>query len=261
MSLERDGGASEVLYEASGDVAVITLNRPDRRNALSIAACRQLRAAWDRFEADPVQKVAIITGAGDRAFCAGYDIAEKQHGNAVSEADFAPRVETRLFVTKPVIAAVNGAAVAAGMALVESCDLVVAAEHAWFGLPEVRLGIGVAPFVQSLWTLPHHILMELLLTGDPLTARRGYEIGFVNRLAARETLMEESLRLARTIAANAPLVVRATKAMLYCGIEAMGMPAAHKAAQELFLPVRKSDDAKEGFRARAERRAPRWKGR
>jgi enoyl-CoA hydratase len=261
MSPDRDRGQSEVLYEVDGDIALITLNRPDRRNALSIAACRQLRAAWDRFEADSDRKVAIVTGTGDRAFCAGYDIAEKQHGNAVNEADFAPRVETRLFVTKPVIAAVNGAAVAAGMALVEACDLVVAAEHAWFGLPEVTLGLGVAPFVQSLWTLPYHILMELLLTGDRLTAPRAYEIGFVNRLATRATLMEESLRLARTIAANAPLVVRASKAMLYRGIEAMGMPAAHKAAGELFLPVRESEDAKEGFRARAERRAPRWKGR
>ncbi|HYM90266.1 MAG TPA: enoyl-CoA hydratase-related protein [bacterium] len=252
---------SEVLYEQRGDIVVVTLNRPERRNALSISACHQLRAAWDRFEADGASKVAIITGAGDRAFCAGYDIAEKQHGNAVSEADFAPRVETRPFVTKPVIAAVNGAAVAAGMALVEACDLVVAAETAWFGLPEVTLGIGVAPFVQSLWTLPQHILMELLLTGDRLAAPRAYEIGFVNRLTPPENLMAESLRLARTIADNAPLVVRASKAMLYRGIEAIGMPAAHRVAKELFLPIRESEDAKEGFRARAERRPPRWKGR
>jgi enoyl-CoA hydratase/carnithine racemase len=262
MSQVRDAGTTgEVVYEIRGEVAVITLNRPERRNALSIAACHQLRAAWDRFEADPERKVAIVTGAGDRAFCAGYDIAEKQHGNTVTEADFAPRVGTKSFVTKPVIAAVNGAAVAAGMALVEACDLVVAAEHAWFGLPEVTLGIGVAPFVQSLWTLPHRILMELLLTGDRLTAQRAYEIGFVNWLATREALLEESLRFAQRIAANAPLVVRASKAMLYRGIEAMGMPAAHRVAKELFLPVRESEDAKEGFRARAERRPPRWKGR
>jgi enoyl-CoA hydratase/carnithine racemase len=147
------------------------------------------------------------------------------------------------------------------MALVEACDLVVAAEHAWFALPEVTLGIGVAPFVQSLWTLPQHILMELLLTGERLTAERAYQLGFVNRLVRRENLMDESLRLARTIAGNAPLVIRAGKAMLYRGIEAMGMPAAHHAAQELFRAVRESEDAKEGFRARAERRPPRWRGR
>jgi len=252
---------SEVLYERRGTAALLTINRPDRRNALSVETCHQLRAAWTRFEADTDALVAIVTGAGDRAFCAGYDIAEKQHGNTAGIADFAPRLETTSYVSKPVIAAVNGAAVAAGMALVEACDLIVAAEDAWFGLPEVKLGIGVAPFVQSLWTLPQHVLMELLLTGEPLTAQRAHQIGFVNRLVPRERLLDESLTLAETIARNAPLVVRASKAMLYQGIEAMGMPVAHRLARELFVPVGQSDDAREGFRARRERRAPRWTGR
>jgi len=252
---------SEVLYERRGATALLTINRPERRNALSIDTCHQLRAAWTRFEADADALVAIVTGAGDRAFCAGYDIAEKQQGNTVGIADFAPRLETTSYVSKPVIAAVNGAAVAAGMALVEACDLIVAAEDAWFGLPEVTLGIGVAPFVQSLWTLPHHVLMEVLLTGEPLTAHRAHQIGFVNRLVPRERLLNESLTLAETIARNAPLVVRASKAMLYQGIEAMGMPAAHRVARELFAPVGQSDDAREGFRARRERRPPRWTGR
>lgn len=251
----------DVLYESHGASAVITINRPERRNALSIAACHGLRAAWARFEGDPEAKVAIVTGAGDRAFCAGYDIAEKQEGDAVDIGDFAPRVETTVLVSKPVIAAVNGAAVAAGMALVESCDLVVAVEDAWFGLPEVKLGIGVAPFVQSLWTLPQHILMELLLTGDPLTARRAHEIGFVNRLVPRERLLEEALALADVIGRNAPLVVRASKAMIYQGIEAMGMSSALRASKARFLPVKRSEDAQEGFRARRERRLPQWKGR
>jgi enoyl-CoA hydratase/carnithine racemase len=252
---------SEVLYERRGDAALLTINRPERRNALSVETCHQLREAWTRFEADTDALVAIVTGAGDRAFCAGYDIAEKSHGNAVGIADFAPRLETTSYVSKPVIAAVNGAAVAAGMALVEACDLIVAAEDAWFGLPEVKLGIGVAPFVQSLWTLPQHVLMELLLTGEPLTAQRAHQIGFVNRLVTRERLLDESLTLAETIVRNAPLVVRASKAMLYQGIEAMGMPAAHRVARELFVPVGQSDDAREGFRARRERRPPRWTGR
>ena len=252
---------SEVLYERRDATAVITINRPERRNALGVETCRQLRAAWTRFEADPDAMVAIVTGAGDRAFCAGYDIAEKQHANAVGIADFAPRLETTSYVSKPVIAAVNGAAVAAGMALVESCDLVVAAEDAWFGLPEVKLGIGVAPFVQSLWTLPQHLLMELLLTGEPLTAQRAHQVGFVNRLVPRGRLLDESVALANTIARNAPLVVRASKAMLYRGIEAMGMPAALRASKDLFAPVGQSDDAREGFRARRERRPPRWTGR
>ena len=251
----------EVLYESRGASVVVTINRPERRNALSVETCHALRAAWTRFEADPEAKVAIVTGAGDKAFCAGYDIAEKQQGNTVDIGDFAPRLETSLFVSKPVIAAVNGAAVAAGMALVESCDLVVAAEGAWFGLPEVKLGIGVAPFVQSLWTLPQHVLMELLLTGEPLTARRAHEVGFVNRLVPLERLLDEALTLADVIGRNAPLVVRASKATIYRGIEAMGMSAALQASKDLFRPVGKSEDAKEGFRARRERRPPQWKGR
>jgi enoyl-CoA hydratase/carnithine racemase len=252
---------SEVLYERRGAAVVITINRPERRNALSIQTCHQLRAAWTRFEADADARVAIVTGAGDKAFCAGYDLAEKAHGNTVGIGDFAPRLETTTYVSKPVIAAVNGAAVAAGMALVESCDLVVAAEEAWFGLPEVKLGIGVAPFVQSLWTLPQHVLMELLLTGEALTARRAHEVGFVNRVVPLGRLLDESLALADVIGRNAPLVVRASKAMIYQGIEAMGMPAALRAAQGLFVPVNQSEDAREGFRARGERRPPRWKGR
>jgi enoyl-CoA hydratase/carnithine racemase len=251
----------EVRYERRGAVVIITLNRPDRRNALNIATCQQLRRAWTQVESDPDARVAVVTGSGDRAFCAGYDIAEKRSGAPLTLRDFAPRHGTTLSVTKPVIAAVNGAAVAAGMALVEACDLVVAAEGAWFSLPEAKLGLGVAPFVQSLWTLPQRIVMELALTGEPLTARRAYELGFVNRLVPPARLLDEAVTLAAGVAANAPLVVHAGKAMIYRGIEAMGMPAALDAANTLFGPVNRSEDAEEGFRAMAERRPPQWKGR
>jgi len=253
--------SGEVLYEKDGEIAIVTINRPERRNALSGAVCRQLRDAWLRFEADDALKVAILTGAGDKAFCAGWDIAEKQSGIELTEADVAPRVETRSRVSKPVVAAVNGAALAAGMALVEACDLIVAADGAWFALPEVKLGLHTAPFVQSLWTLPQHILMELLLTGEPLGARRAYEIGFVNRVVPLGELMGEATRLASTIVHNAPLVVKVNKEMVYKGIEAMGMSAAHRIARELSEPISRSEDAKEGFRARAEGRPPRWAGR
>ena len=252
---------AEVLYEKDGEIAIVTINRPERRNALSAAVCRQLRTAWERFEADGALKAAILTGAGDKAFCAGWDIAEKRSGIELTEADVAPRVETTSRVTKPVVAAVNGAALAAGMALAEACDLIVAAEGAWFALPEVKLGLHTAPFVQSLWTLPQRILMELLLTGEPLGARRAYDIGFVNRVVPLSELLGEALRLANTIARSAPLVVKANKQMVYKGIEAMGMPAAHRIAKELSEPISRSEDAKEGFRARAEGRPPRWAGR
>jgi enoyl-CoA hydratase/carnithine racemase len=250
-----------VLYAQEGPVVIITLNRPERRNALDRAACRLLQESWNRFEDDHSALVAIITGAGDKAFCAGYDISEKHHANEVELATFVPRFETATSVTKPVIAAVNGAALGAGVALVEACDLVLAAESAWFCLPEVRLGLGVAPFVQSLWTLPLHVLMEVLLTGEPLGARRAYDVGFVNRITSLERLPAEALAIANLIARNAPLSVRASKAMVYRGIEAMGMPEAHRVAKELFVAVAGSEDAAEGLRARAEHRQPQWKGR
>jgi enoyl-CoA hydratase len=151
--------------------------------------------------------------------------------------------------------------VAAGVALVEACDLCVAAESAWFALAEVTLGIGVEPFVQSLWTLPQKVLMELLLTGEPLSARRAHAVGFVNRLAPDGEALTVAVELAQTIAANAPLVVRASKAMLYRGQAAMGMEDALRAADEVFAPIAGSADAQEGFRARSERRPPVWLGR
>jgi enoyl-CoA hydratase/carnithine racemase len=251
---------SAVLFEKRGAVALVTLNRPDKRNALSIEACRLLRDAYARFDSDDNLKVMVITGAGEKAFCAGYDISEKTSGRVATERDFVPRLATEIFVSKPVIAAVNGAALAAGMALVEACDLVVASENAWFSLPEVKLGIGVVPFVQSLWTLPQHVLMELLLTGEPLSAKRAYEVGFVNRLFAAEDLIPGAIALGEIISANAPLAVTAGKAMVYKGIEAMGNPQALEVARKLFLVVDGSEDALEGFRARAEHRSPVWKG-
>lgn len=250
-----------IRFEVRDAVAVVTIDRPERRNALSIATCHRLREVWVAIESDPRVRVAVITGSGDKAFCAGYDIAEKQLGNAVDLEDFVPRLGTVCYVTKPVIAAVNGAAVAAGLALVEACDMVIASPTAWFALPEVKLGIGVAPFVQSLWTLPQHVLMEMLLTGSPLTAQRGYEIGFVNRIAAPGNLLEDALAVADQIAANAPLIVDAAKLMIYRGLESMGVVAALETSHAIFRPLRDSDDAKEGFRARAEGRAPTWRGR
>src|SRR5262249_36047893 len=150
---------------------------------------------------------------------------------------------------KPLIAAVNGLAMAAGMALVEACDLCVAADHAWFSLPEGRLGIGLEPFVASMWTLPQKGLFELLVTGDRLAAERGDQLGFVNRVAPAAELMDSALALARAIAGNAPLVVAASKAMVYGGQRAMGMDSALAAADRAFARVSGSSDAKEGYRA------------
>jgi enoyl-CoA hydratase len=253
--------ADTVLYEAADGVAVVTIDRPARRNALDLATCDALLACWAQAEADDEVQVVVVTGTGGKAFCAGFDVADKTDGVDLSVERFAPRVGTRTRLDKPVIAAVNGPAVAAGVALVEACDLCVAAETAWFALSEARLGIGLEPFVQSLWTLPQKVLMEMMMTGRPLSARRAYDVGFVNEVAPDGDALPVALALARTIAANAPLVVRASKAMVYRGQAAMGMGEALEEARRAFAPVAASDDAKEGFTARRERRAPVWRAR
>lgn len=250
----------EVLYETRGGVALITINREQRRNALDLRACEALMECWQEVENDESVSVGIVTGAGDKAFCAGFDFKEKQVDGRPNLEDFSPRLGTNCSVTKPLIAAVNGPAVAAGMALVEACDLCVAADGAWFALSEVTLGISVENFVQSLWNLPQKILLELLVTGEPLSARRAYDVGFVNRLVPREELLEAAFAMADVIASNAPLVVRASKQMVYDGQAAMGMERALEVSARAFQVVNDSADAKEGFAARAEGRAPVWRG-
>jgi enoyl-CoA hydratase len=251
--------APEVLFQINEHVALVTINRPEKRNALNLAACDALQDCWKRIENDPDVRVGIVTGAGDKAFCAGFDITEKKIDGRPTTEDFTPRPGTSPVTAKPLIAAVNGLAMAAGMALVEACDLCVAADHAWFSLPEVQLGIGLEPFVQSMWTLPQRVLFELLVTGDRLTAERAYQLGFVNRITPGSDLMNTAVTLARTIADNAPLVVRASKELIYGGQRAMGMDSALAAADRAFAPVNRSADAKEGYVAWMEKRPPVWR--
>ena len=251
---------NEVLYEKRGAVALITIDREQRRNALDLAACSALTEYWSRLESDESVRVGVVTGAGDKAFCSGFDIKEKQVDGRPNLVDFSPRLGTHCFVTKPLIAAVNGPAIAAGLALVEACDLCIAADTAWFALSEVKLGLGVENFVQSLWTLPQKVLMELLMTGEPLSAQRAYDVGFVNRVVQASELIDSALAMADVIASNAPLVVRASKQMIYEGQEAMGMERALEASAKAFVVVAESADAQEGFAARAEGRPPVWRG-
>jgi enoyl-CoA hydratase len=250
----------EVRYEVDDGVAVVTIDRPDKLNALNLAACAALRDAWQRIDADPQVKVGVVTAAGDRAFCAGFDIGEKLGDRPPETSDFTPRTASGPVTGKPLIAAVNGLAMAAGVALVDACDLCVAAEHAWFSLPEVRLGIGLEPFVQTLWALPQRVLMELLVTGDRLDAARAYQLGFVNRVVPTGEALDAALTMARRIADNAPLAVVASKAMIYGGQRALGLEQAQEAADLAFAPVTDSADALEGFRAWSEKRPPVWRG-
>lgn len=257
-----DGPLPEVLYEKRDRVAIITINRPEARNAINKAVREGLREAWNRFESDPEAHVAILTGTGNQAFCAGADLKEmSQLGLRVPPRDFVPVLGRNVHVSKPVIAAVNGVALAGGWLLAQMCDLCVAAEHAQFGITEARWGRGAPWAIPLLWMIPQRVLMEILTTAEPISAQRAYEVGFVNRVVPLDRLMDTALQIAEKIAENAPLTVRAYKRMILQAMDIMGRAAALDAADAIFEPVYCSEDAQEGPRAFAERRKPVWKGR
>jgi enoyl-CoA hydratase/carnithine racemase len=258
----EDGSATELVrYERRGPVAWVTIDRPEVRNALNRAVREGLFDATDRFDADPAAAVMVLTGAGDVAFSAGGDLKEMAaEALAVPPPDFLPQFQRNLFSPKPIIAAVNGLAYAGGFLLVQNCDLVIAAEHARFAITEVRVGRG-APWAAPLPALiPPKVALQLLLTGDPITARRAYELGLVNEVVPAVELQDRVQACAERIAANAPLSVRAAKQMVYAARE-LPLREAYDEAERIFEPVYLSADAQEGPRAFAEKRPPRWRGR
>jgi enoyl-CoA hydratase/carnithine racemase len=254
-------GESVVRYERRGPVAWVTIDRPEARNALNAEVRAGLFGAAERFNADGDARVLALTGAGDRAFCAGADLKEMAETSlTVPPPDFLPQFGRNIRIDKPTIAAVNGVAFAGGFLLAQMCDLCVAAEHAQFAISEARVGRG-APWAMPLpWLIPPRVAIELLLTAEPIDARRAYEIGLVNRVVPLEQLQSSVQSLGETIAANAPLSVEAGKAMVYRA--AVGRSdAAFAEAEALWEPVYRSADAQEGPRAFCEKRPPRWQGR
>ena len=250
-----------VLYEPRGPVALITINRPAQLNAINAEVRAGLAEAFARFEADASARVAILTGAGDRAFCAGMDLKEAaQSGLGVPPPGFLPIIGQSIHLTKPTIAAVNGVAYAGGWLLAQMCDLCLAAEHASFGITEARVGRGMPWAAPLAGMVQQRAMMELLLTAEPISAARAREIGFVNHVVPAAELLPRSFAMAEKIAANAPLTVRAARELVYLSAE-MGRSAAQRAATHLFEAVYRSEDAQEGPRAFREKRAPRWKGR
>lgn len=251
-----------VLSERVGAVAVITINRPERMNALGLAVREGLWDALTAFEEDPTLKVAILTGAGDKAFCAGLDLkeaAETGLGALPKGRGGLPVIGQGIELTKPTIAAVNGVAMAGGWLLAQMCDLCVAADHARFAITEVKVGRGVPWAVPLITMLPQRIVMELLLTGDPISATRLGALGYVNRVVPAADLMSTALTLARKIAGNAPLTVRAARQTVQLAGE-HGRSEALRLSDAVFAPVYASQDAQEGPRAFAEKRLPQWKG-
>ncbi|WP_395108389.1 enoyl-CoA hydratase/isomerase family protein [Actinomadura sp. SCN-SB] len=248
-----------VTYAREDGVAVITLNRPHARNALNRAVLDGLWEALHRFDADDDAKVMVLTGAGD-AFCAGADLRELRTLGGREEMPDYPVLGTNIHVAKPVIAAVNGVAYGGGFVLAQMCDLCVAADHARFAVAEARWGrtmVGNAPLLPMI---PPRVAMELFLTAEPIDAERAHQIGLVNRVFPAEGLREGALAMARVIAGNAPLSVRAAKAMVAAAINGPAKEL-RAVAEEVFAPVFASEDAREGPRAFAEGRPPRWTGR
>ncbi|MGW0021950.1 enoyl-CoA hydratase/isomerase family protein [Rhodococcus sp. NPDC003382] len=250
-----------VLFDARDDgIAVVTLNRPETRNCLTAEIRRGLYDAWERFEHDPDLRVAVLTGAGEKAFCAGGDLKEMvEIGMRVPPRDLIPVPYDTVELSKPTIAAVNGAAFAGGWLIAQSCDLCVASTTATFAVTEVKVGRS-SPWASPLiHMIPQRIMMEILLTGKPITAQRAYEIGLVNRIAEPAELLASALELAGDILAGAPLSVRAARETVMISTE-MGRSAALRAARHASESCYNSHDAQEGPRAFAEKRAPQWRG-
>jgi enoyl-CoA hydratase/carnithine racemase len=250
-----------VSYQRRGPAAWLTINRPGARNALNQAVRDGLWAGVRRFNADDGAKVLVITGAGDKAFCAGADLKEMAtDALQIPPPDFLPQFGRNIDVPKPTIAAVNGVAYAGGFALAQQCDLCLAADTATFGITEVKVGRG-APWAAPLpWLIPPRVAMQILLTGDPITAQRAHQIGLVNDVLPAAGLAQAAQDLAERIAANAPLSVLAAKRTVRLAAE-HPLAAAFAEADQIWAPVYRSEDAQEGPAAFRDRRPPAWKGR
>jgi len=250
----------EVLVTIEDGVQIITINRPQARNAMTLAAAHRIAAALDELDAHADLRIGILTGAGDH-FCAGMDLKGFLRGERPSLPDRGFGGLTRRPPAKPLIAAVEGYALAGGFELVLACDLVVAADNAQFGVPEVKRGLAATAggLVRLPRQIPYRVAMELILTGDMFPAPRAYACGLVNRLARPGEALAEAQRLAQSIAANGPLSVAASKRVV---IESQDWPVEELWERQAALTehIFISADAREGSAAFAEKRKPVWQG-
>lgn len=252
-----------VSTDLRGRVAVVTIDRPERANAIDLETATSLSATFDELENGDEVRAVVLTGAGERIFCAGMDLTAVEAGQAGAvngvPGGFAGIV--RRDFPKPLIAAVNGAALGGGFEIVLACDLVVASSAARFGLPEVGLGLFPASggAVRLTRRLPQALALEYLLAGEPVPVERAQALGLVNRVVDPAKVLDEAVALAERVGRNAPLAVRAAKRVARVAATD-GEPAAWTLNDELAASVGDSADAREGGRARAEKREPQWSG-
>ena len=260
-----------IRFECEGAVALLTIDRPKVHNALDFETSDALVDAWLRFRDDDALRVAILTGAGERAFCAGADLrGVGDFYKTLTSAERLRRSEQlpglggitkNLAIDKPIIAAVNGYCLAGGLEIALACDLRIASENASFGLPEVTRGI--IPGAGGTQRLPRLVgperALDLILTGRRIDAAEAERIGLVTRVVPQGDLLQKARAMATTIAQNGPLAVRAAKAAVWRGLD-VSLEEALRLEQLLAEPVRQSEDAQEGPRAFLEKRKPEFKG-
>jgi len=252
--------SDEVLVEIDGNVLIVTINRPETKNAMTKAAAESIAAAMDRLDAEPELRCAILTGAGG-TFCSGMDLKGFLRGELPVAGPRGFGGLTTWTSQKPLIAAVDGYALAGGFELALACDMIVANVDARFGIPEIKRGLvaGGGGMVQLPRLLPRPLAMELALTGDTIPAMRAFELGLVNRISEGPAV-EAARDLAKAIAANGPLAVIASKGVIR---NSWNWPDAEiNERQTPYIGhIFTSEDAKEGARAFAEKRKPNWQGR
>lgn len=260
--------APGALAERRGNVMVITINRPEARNAVNAAVSIGLGDALEEAQHDPEVRAVVVTGAGDKSFCAGADlkaIARRENIYHPGHPEWGFAGYVHHFIDKPTIAAVNGTALGGGTELALASDLVVADERAQFGLPEVKRGLIAAAggVFRIADQLPRKVAMQLLLTGEPLTAAQACEWGLINQVVAQGSVLDAALALAERVTVNAPLSVQASKRVAYGvddGVIVGDEPGWERTMREM-KALLKSEDAKEGPLAFAEKREPVWKAR
>jgi enoyl-CoA hydratase/carnithine racemase len=257
----------ELEVERTDRIEILRINRPEVRNAMNTAVRASIGLNIDAADADPNILAVVITGTGDRAFCAGADLNRIASDEAVrepTEADRRGLAAYQRFIrdgaAKPVIGAANGSAAGGGFELLLACDMVIAAEHATFGLPEVKRGLIPGSGGCHLGVrIPLGLALELCLTGDPIDAKRAFSLGLINRIVPSERVVDDALALARRVTANGPLAIRAAKRLVLTAAR-QSPKAAWRLQDEIQPAIVNSEDAREGARAFVEKRVPNWNG-